>query len=61
MKAIPLAALIAAVPVQVLAAGPFDGTWKIDVANVAPPTKPFQARGARRNTKASPTARSSLR
>jgi hypothetical protein len=40
MRAILLAALIAAVPVQVLAAGPFDGTWKIDVANVAPPTKP---------------------
>lgn len=40
MKAILLAALIAAVPVQALAAGPFDGTWKIDVANVAPPTKP---------------------
>jgi hypothetical protein len=40
MKAILLAALVAAIPVQVLAAGPFDGTWKIDVANVAPPTKP---------------------
>ncbi len=40
MKAILLAGLVAVVPVQVLAAGPFDGTWKIDVANVAPPTKP---------------------
>src|ERR1700749_4509343 len=40
MKAILLVALVAAVPVRVLAAGPFDGTWKIDVANVAPPSKP---------------------
>jgi hypothetical protein len=40
MKAILLAALAAAIPAQVLAAGPFDGTWRIDVANVAPPDKP---------------------
>jgi hypothetical protein len=40
VKAILLAALVAAIPLQVRAAGPFDGTWKIDVANVTPPTRP---------------------
>ena len=40
MKAVLLAVLVAAVPAQVLAAGPFDGTWKIDVGTVQPPTKP---------------------
>ncbi|HTT98907.1 MAG TPA: hypothetical protein VMF58_12720 [Rhizomicrobium sp.] len=40
MKPFLLAALVAAVSTPVLAAGPFDGTWKIDVASVAPPSKP---------------------
>jgi hypothetical protein len=40
MKAILLAALIAMASAPALAASPFDGTWKIDVANVAPPSKP---------------------
>ena len=40
MKAILLAALVVATSAPALAASPFDGTWKIDVANVTPPTKP---------------------
>jgi hypothetical protein len=38
MKAIVLAALVVATPV--LAASPFDGTWKINVGSAPPPDKP---------------------
>jgi len=40
MKAILLAACVAALPAQVLAASPFDGTWKIDVGTMQAPSKP---------------------
>ena len=39
MKAILLAALVAATPAPVLAASPFDGTWKINLGAVQPPDK----------------------
>lgn len=40
MRAIHLAAFFAVVSAPVLAASPFDGTWKIDVGTVQPPDKP---------------------
>ncbi|HXL98489.1 MAG TPA: hypothetical protein VN932_01060 [Rhizomicrobium sp.] len=40
MRAILLAACFAMVSAPVLAAGPFDGTWKINVGTAPPPDKP---------------------
>lgn len=40
MKAILLAALVAVVSAPVLAASPFDGTWKISLGTAQPPDKP---------------------
>lgn len=40
MKAIFLAAIAAMASAPVLAASPFDGTWKIDVGTAPPPDKP---------------------
>jgi hypothetical protein len=40
VRAIPLAAFFAVVSAPVLAASPFDGTWKINVGAVQPPDKP---------------------
>jgi hypothetical protein len=40
MKAVLLASLVGLIAQPALAASAFDGTWKIDVANLAPPSKP---------------------